>query len=143
MFRKILLRYKENNDKLLACVFLHKLVFNWAICWHGYVFVCAPSRNKSLQKRGFQHLERMLEIYGFETLSVFNNIAVEDQTQIKDRREIRSKILLIEENLLTNKKVILFDDVYSSFETLHTCYQLIKPHCKKVRIISLSNIRKK
>lgn len=141
-FRNALLQYKENNDRFLAPIFLHPILLDFKIRFRNHIFICAPSRYESLQKRGFEHLELMLEIYGFKTLKLFNNYSPFDQTQVKNRNSIAQYIKLNDTKLYTDQKYVLFDDVVSSGSTLAACAELLTCIVDNLTIIALASVKK-
>lgn len=141
-FRTALLQFKESRDRFLAPIFIHPIYLDLYTRFHDYIFVCAPSRKESYVQRGFQHLELMLEIYGFKTVEVLINNSEVDQTQSKNRESICDNIFLIDPHVIKGKKVVLFDDVMTSGSTIRSCYDLLEPYCKKIKIIVLSNSKK-
>lgn len=141
-FRKLLLQYKENNDKFLAPIFLHPILLDLSIKFRNHIFVCAPSRLESMKLRGFEHLQLMLEVYGFKTLEIFENDAKIDQTQSKNREDISKHIILKDIPIDTSSKIVLFDDVLTSGSTIKACYQLLCPFFEDITVIVLSSAKK-
>lgn len=141
-FRNALLQYKENNDRFLAPLFLHPILLDLKIRFRKHIFICAPSRADSLNKRGFEHLELMLEVYGFKTLKILSNHSPHDQTQVKNRGDIFHYISMDEVSLKADDKVVVFDDVVSSGSTLHACAKLISSISKNLTLIALSSVKK-
>lgn len=137
-FRSLLLRYKEASDIFLAPVFLHAILIELKLKYAKYTFICAPSRAESLSKRGFMHLELMLEVYGFKTLDYFVNESPIDQTQSPYRPNIEKYIKIRNEIDLSDKNIVLFDDVMTSGSTLKVCHKLLKNKPKNLRVISLA-----
>lgn len=141
-FRRVLLQYKEHGDRFLAPVFLHSVLLDLKLMGSEAIYICAPSRDESIKKRGFEHLELLLEVYGFKTLNCFYNNSNEDQTQSKNRQDIVSKIGLKSTIPKQYKNLILFDDVITSGSTIRACYDLLKSSGNKVKVIVLAKTTK-
>ena len=141
-FRSAYLQYKEVQDRFLAPCFVYPILMDLRVLYGSYTFVLAPSRIDSQKKRGFQHLELLLEVYGFKTCSPFENHAREDQTQIKDRRDIHQAIHFKPDAVIPKRKVILFDDILSSGATILRCHELLIRKCDRVKVVVLASTGK-
>lgn len=130
--RHLLLRYKEGKDQYLSRVFLAEESFILPLLLRNWVVVCAPSRQESMVSRGFHHLEKMMDNLKIPVVSVFENIAKYDQSQSVDRSQITEYIVLKDAVAITNKKVVIFDDIITSGNTMKRCLDLVSPKARRV-----------
>lgn len=138
-----LFRYKTQNDFVLREVFfspfkrlLHFLYFN-------YTIVLAPSTEKNLQARGFNHLEEMCRCL---ELPIWNPFLKGESTPQKylgllERKKVHQHISLKKGFDFSNKKILLVDDVMTTGSTFIACASLLKK--QKIKTIKgLIAIRK-
>lgn len=112
----------------------------------GYTIVPIPSWHEDDEKRGFNHVVEIFKHIRLPTLKCLykkNNHKQSAMSQ-KQREYIKDIIGIKENNVLTNKKILLVDDVYTTGSTISAAIKLIKTcRPKDVKILVLSmNCRK-
>ncbi len=138
-FKKILFQYKALDDYALKDVFLCcfpelKKKFK------NYVIVTIPSSEKDNNRRGFSPNDEIAKVFSNHIFNGLYKINDYKQTRQKDRTLIR-KILRIRNGIqLRNRKVLIFDDVMTSSNTIQAAISLIeKCHPQSIEILVLSS----
>lgn len=140
---RILFRFKEDGDLPLAPSFFYPLK-KYFKKHNDCVYVLMPSSTKKTSERGFFALEMMVKPYVINyccPLVKTKNIKQSLQ-RAKQRKEIDKAIQLQDIKDITNKKVILIDDVCTTGNTLLAAYRLIKPHALSVKAITFAFTKK-
>lgn len=137
-FRKILYQYKALGDYALKDAFLNSFP-ELKRKYRKHVIVIIPSSKKDNARRGFCPNEQIAYVFSnqiFTGLYKSNNYK---QTKQRDRTLIK-KVLKIDNGfLLEDKKVLIFDDVMTSSNTLQTAISLIeKYHPKSIELLVLA-----
>lgn len=141
-----LMNYKEYKDYELAKVFLYPFLPIIKLLFHHHIFIPCPSSKTRIENRGFDHLEEILKN---SNLNYLNILRKKDDIQQKNKRAInRLDNMQIEideskKNGLISKKVVLFDDVYTTGKTFFSCVDVLKKlHVKKIKgLIILNNYK--
>lgn len=129
----LLIRYKDYLDIPLATIFVKPYINLINILFKGYTIVLIPSSESMETRRGFNHLKNML--VGCK-LSIVDCLKKEDHIQrfSKDRNlqfEFKEDVSL--------SKVIIFDDVITSGNSMQAALDLIDPIASKVILFSVIN----
>ena len=122
-----LIQYKECMDEALKDMFLFD-VKDWIrFHYHNCVFLCAPSSQKNLERRGFQHVISMFEQCGIEILDCFEKIGDVSQKEasLKERTEISDVLVLKKDVQLPEKRLVLIDDTVTTGNTLFALQKLL------------------
>ena len=139
--RAMLYQLKGCYDYELRHIFLERYVIENRLIYHNYYVIPIPSYIKDDETRGFNHVE---EIFSSLKLKVLKIIEKTDHFKQADhnkeqRAEISKHLKIIGNPDLTNKKVLLVDDVYSTGSTMKAAISLVeKLHPKKIRILVMS-----
>ncbi len=138
--QELLYQFKGCYDYELYSVFLEYYSSYLNIKFRGYEIVPAPSSKKSDKERGFNHVEEM-----FKTLRLKMNKCIHKTKQRKQadlttkEREKIGEYLVIDDVDLSNKKILLVDDVYTTGSTIKSMIQLIKQKgAKKIKVLLMS-----
>lgn len=137
---RLIIRYKDLLDKPLANVFLKEWMWLINLLFKDYKLVLVPSSQALLNRRGFNHLEAILENCKLEIIDCLKK---EDSIQrfSKTERKLKFKFKYIPHNL---DKIIIFDDVVTSGNSLLAAIQLLAPISNKIILITIAtNIKKK
>ncbi|NLA78850.1 MAG: hypothetical protein GX845_04800 [Erysipelothrix sp.] len=129
-----LFRYKEDCDVVMAPSFFYG--FKRRIKKHkDWVFVMMPSSASKTKERGFHPLHSMLQPYAKNiSWALFKETDAKQTTLPKSlRQHVQIGIDPLQRASLTNKKVVLVDDVMTTGSTMSAAYALFKditPHVK-------------
>ncbi len=132
-----LMNFKEYGDIELAKCFLSLYLPILKILFKNYIYLPCPSSHKRNQNRGFVHLEEILKAYKFPyCLALEKTSDEENKNQSVSQRNAVSSSIRINSNAsyLSGKKVVVFDDVFTTGNTFRSsCQAIEKIHPKKIR----------
>ena len=139
--RALLYQLKGCFDYELALTFLDRYIQEIRLKYFGYIIVPIPSYIKDDERRGFNHVQEIFKILNLKTV---NAIIKTDHFKQADndhekRKEISKHLQLVDGVDLSNKKVLLVDDVYSTGSTMKASIKLIeKLHPKKIKVLVMA-----
>lgn len=137
MFQTLLLQYKECYDEALYDVFLYKIDNYINFRYFNYRLLLAPSSKTKMEKRGFDHLDKMFSSVWLKRVKGLR--AINDINQQGKSFYQRS---LMESNYIYNgprlDKVLIVDDLSTTGSTLRGIYKAIKPYANRVRFLVLA-----
>ncbi len=124
-----LLKYKEQREVELAPCFLFRYSSMLKMLAKSYVIVPLPSSPAKVEERGFSHLNLMLDSYGIPYADALTKSSddIQKEAGAADRGK-KSTIVLRDEmkDSIYKKKILLFDDVFTTGSTLKASYNVIK-----------------
>lgn len=136
----LLYQFKGCKDYELKTIFLEYYRSFLKIKYWGYTLIPAPSYKESDEERGFNHVEEI-----FKSLGIKINKCIHKTKQVKqadltsDERENINKYLVIDDVDLSNKKVLIVDDVYTTGSTIKAMINLVKhKHPRKIQVLVMS-----
>jgi competence protein ComFC len=134
IFKSRIHQYKSLGDIVLGQTFLHQHHDYLKLKYHGYTFVPAPSHDEHKQQRGFQHLDEILYSLGLPITHVFfkNKPYRQAEQDFQGRQGIRN-IIQRQEHILVPQKIVLFDDVITTGETIRSMIRQL-PNNQKINI---------
>lgn len=137
-FKKILYQYKALDDYALKDVFLCCFPELKSKYKH-HIVVIIPSSEKDNARRGFCPNKEITKCFSDHVFRGLYKLGDYKQTQQKDRSLIR-KVLKIKNGIeLYNKKVLIFDDVMTSSNTIQAAISLVeKYHPQSIDVLVLS-----
>ncbi len=150
--RELLIQYKEYKDEALGAVFLYPYIDKLRGHYKDYNLVPIPSNAKSFSERGFQHVQTLFSPLRLPFLDILKNSSDRQQKDLSlaERKNISKHLHLRNNSNLTDKKLLLVDDILTTGSTLQAAYNLLNNRCKKVECIVvtyneryLSNFQKK
>lgn len=129
-----LIRYKDYLDLGLALIFLapYNIILN--ALFKNYDIVLIPSSERMIERRQFNHLELMLQDCSLKKYDCL--IKHEDYIQ---RFSHDKNLGFSFKKDITFDKVIIFDDVITSGNSMLSALDLIKPKANKVILLSVIN----
>lgn len=135
----MLYQYKENRDIALHCVFFHTYMKKINVKFRQYQIVIMPSSKEKIQERGFHHLREMLKDCKLPILDPFEKIGNRKQSlqSYKERQNIASYIQLKGNYDISNRPILLVDDVITTGATLKHAYHLLSGHTSKIEALVL------
>ena len=128
LLKQALITYKEGRDYELKDIFLYFFIPYIKLMYHNYIFIPIPSKKENILKRGFNHLTSMLSPYKLKIVEALENISTSQQKNLNasKRRENNSIILNNNVDTLRGKKLVLFDDVMTTGNTISSAIKEIK-----------------
>lgn len=139
-FKQLLFQYKGQYDLALKDVFLCTMVTELQRKYKDYIIVVIPSSNEDNNKRGFCPNEKIVETFSTKIFTGMYKNTNYKQTSQKDRTGIKKVLEIKDGYLLTNQKILIFDDVMTSGNTILACTEIIAPyHPKCIEILILSS----
>lgn len=139
--KSLLFQLKGCSDIELAEVFLNRYKGLIRFRYHDYVMVPAPSDDESDLERGFNHV---IEIFKGTKLPIVRAIRKtqkhkQSDQDYKNRLEVKKYLCFDESIDITNKKVLIVDDVMTTGSTIKAMISLIKEHNpKKIAVVVMS-----
>ena len=140
IFQSRIHQYKSLGDIVLGKTFLHQHRDYLKLKYHGYTFVPAPSHEEHMQQRGFYHLDEILVSLGLPIIHFFykNKPYRQAEQDFQGRQEIHT-IIERHKHILMPQKIVLFDDVMTTGETIRSMIKSLPIHQKIIiKIIVLA-----
>jgi len=140
LFKSRIHQYKTLGDLELGKTFLHQHYDYLRLKYRGFTFLLAPSHPDHLVDRGFHHLDEILVPLGFPLLHVFyKNKAYRQAEQDYHGRQGIHNVIQRHTDKPLPRKLVLFDDVMTTGETIRSMTRLIPIHEKfDLKIIILA-----
>ena len=128
LLKQILIKYKESLDYELRDTLLYLFLPYIRLYSLNYIFVPIPSSKTSLERRGFSHLNEILNISKLKYADILENNEVDIQKNLNISSRVKNKNITLKSNACNykNKNIILFDDVYTSGTTFLSALNEIK-----------------
>lgn len=140
-FKTLLFQYKGLYDIALKDAFLCMYNQELISSYKNYWIVVAPSTTHNNNLRGFAPVATIASTF---TTQVFTGLyKKEDYKQSSDtyekRKEVIHKIGIRHGEILTNKNVLILDDVLTSSSTMFACLKLVESYNpRKIALMALS-----
>ena len=151
IIRKLIIQYKFNNKSYLYKTFCEiiakdKKVFDFIKSYD--IIIPVPIHKKRMKERGYNQSELIsrelastldLEIYTNVLVKVKNNKPQSILTQKEREENTKNAYKLANSEKIYNKKVLIFDDVYTTGATISACIkELEKAYPNKIGILALA-----
>lgn len=142
--RALLYQFKGCFDYELKEIFFDRYCNEMRLEYIGYYIIPIPSYSGDDEKRGFNHVEELFQILKLKQLKIIektDHFKQADHNK-EERAEIYKHLRIIGNPDLTNKKVLIVDDVYSTGSTMKAAIKLIENlHPKKIKILVMSKTK--
>ena len=138
--QEILYQFKGCKDYESRSIFLEYYANYLNYKFNGYYIVPAPSTENSDKERGFNHVEEMFKITNLKMLKIVHKTKERKQADLttKERQKI-GKYLSIDDVDLSEKKILIVDDVYTTGSTIKSMIKLVKEKgAKKIKVLLMS-----
>lgn len=142
----LIYQFKGCNDIALSKAFLDYDLFYLRIKFIGYYLVCAPSYVDHDKKRGFNHVEEIFKHLKLPILNLFKKDKDFKQSDLskKEREKAVSNISLNKSMDLSNKKLLLVDDIITTGSTIKRMISLLKEKkLKSLKVLTIAYTRSK
>ena len=138
-FKQILFQYKGQGDYALKDAFLNAF-YDFKIRYRRHLIAIVPSSKQDDQRRGFNPNEMIVRSFSNNIFAGLYKSAAYKQTSQNDRSQVKKIIKIKDGNMLTNRDVVIFDDVITSGNTIIACANLIASfHPKSISIIVMAS----
>ena len=136
--RHAIIQYKECYDESLYDIFLYRILWDIKLRYIGYTIILAPSSNKALNERGFNHLYLIFKCLNMPILDVLYKISNKQQktNNYQDRKEIINDIK-IKKDIVLPKKILVVDDIVTSGGTILAIKECLKDYNIKIKYLTL------
>lgn len=136
--RETIIKYKFNEQSYLYKTFAEIILNNYKICsfLKKYdIIIPVPLYIDKFNKRGYNQTELIARVLARELrikidtkiLKKVKNTAVQSTLKGKERvKNIKDAFEVTENQILKGKKVILFDDIYTTGSTANECARVLK-----------------
>jgi competence protein ComFC len=126
LFKSRIHLYKTLGDIELGKTFLYPQHDYLKLKYSGFTFLPAPSHQDHIAQRGFHHLREILLPLGFPILEVFykNKAYRQAEQDSRGRQEIHD-VIQRDPHTPIPKKIVLFDDVMTTGETMRRMIRLM------------------
>lgn len=135
--RKKLIDYKFNNKPYLYKTFAKIILKNKKVC--GFlknydIIIPVPIHKKRKLKRGYNQTELIAkEIAKYTNLKLEKNVLVKQKntvmqsalTKAKRQQNIKNAFMVKNVEKVLNKKVLIFDDIYTTGSTVKECSKIL------------------
>ena len=138
-FKQLLFQYKGLYDMALKDVFLDIFHQELKNRYRKYLIVVVPSSQRDNARRGFVPNEEIVNTLGVDIFTGIYKTKEYKQTSQVHRSDVADILAIVGGNSIRGRKVVIFDDVITSGNTIITCISLIKKyHPKSIEIMVLA-----
>ena len=95
------------------------------------------SSDKKIKERGFHHVKKIFSILDLPFLDVIKKKSDFQQKKVHNR-QIQNEFELVDNMIdLSNKKILLVDDIITTSGSIVACYNLLKGRCQRIEVLVL------
>ena len=146
IIRDLLINYKFNNYSYLADTFAYLIKNNkkmFGILKSYDIIIPVPLHKKRLLERGYNQTELIAKKLGIKVetncLIKIKNIKPQSTKNAEERKkDIKNTYILKNEEKIKGKKVLLFDDIYTTGSTANECIKTIIKATNKIGFLSIA-----
>lgn len=138
--RELIYKFKGLFDIELRTIFIEYFIAELEDKYWGYTISFAPSFIEDDKKRGFNHIQEIFSFWRWKKINCFlkkENIKQSSQS-FSNRNSIKD-IIDVNAHLLRGiKKLLIVDDIFTSGNTLLSCYEKAKEQgVKKIKLLAI------
>ena len=146
IIRDLLINYKFNDYSYLADTFAYLIKNNkkmFGILKSYDIIIPVPLHKKRLLERGYNQTELIAKKLGIKVetncLIKIKNIKPQSTKNAEERKkDIKNTYILKNEEKIKGKKVLLFDDIYTTGSTANECIKTIIKATNKIGFLSIA-----
>ena len=141
--RSVIYQFKGCHDYELRTVFLEGMHWYYRLRFHGYVIVPVPSYAAHDEARGFNHVYEIFSQIGLPMVKAIKKNKDIKQASLgrRKRKQVKHALELIKPKFVTNKKILLVDDVYTTGSTIKACINLLqKAKPRTIHVLVLAKV---
>lgn len=142
--QSLLYQFKGCYDYELRDVFLIRYYRELSLRYKNYVVVPIPSFSEDDEEREFNHVVEIFRLLNLQMLFLLKKTARVKQANStsKQRKDIHKYLQLVDRPDLSNKKILIVDDVYTTGSTMKAAIALIRQlNPKKIRVLVISKTK--
>ena len=142
--KELIYKYKGCFDYELKDVFLNLYYKEIRMRYSTYKIIPIPSYAEDDKVRGFNHVVEMFKKLGLETLPIIEKTAhfKQAENKAKKRSEINKYLVIKKPIDLSNTKVLIVDDIYTTGSTMRAAINLVeKLNPKQIRVLVFAKTR--
>lgn len=146
IIRDLLINYKFNDYSYLADTFAYLIKNNkkmFGILKSYDIIIPVPLHKKRLLERGYNQTELIAKKLGIKVetncLIKIKNIKPQSTKNAEERKkDIKNTYILKNKEKIKGKKVLLFDDIYTTGSTANECIKTIIKATNKIGFLSIA-----
>lgn len=138
-FQKQLYQFKGQYDQALASLFLEFFKEDLTYKYDDYIIVVLPSSDEDNEQRGFNANVELIQSLNYIPFIGLYKTQRYKQTDSNDRSQIETILQIKNGADLTNKKILIFDDVITSGHSLLAAIkkvELFNPKCIEIIVLA-------
>ena len=140
----LLYQFKACFDIELRKLFLDRYIRELKMLYFGYTVVPIPSYPKDDEIREFNHVEEMFKELKLPVLKLLTKTKrIKQATSVScNRKKMKRYLSLVDTPNLSEKKILIVDDVYTTGSTMKSAIELIKTlNPKKIKVLVMSKTK--
>ena len=142
--KELIYKYKGCFDYELKDIFLNLYYKEIRMRYSTYKIIPIPSYAEDDKVRGFNHVVEMFKKMGLEPLPIIEKTAhfKQAENKAKKRSEINKYLVIKKPIDLSNTKVLIVDDIYTTGSTMRAAINLVeKLNPKQIRVLVFAKTR--
>lgn len=142
--KELIYKYKGCFDYELKDVFLNLYYKEIRMRYSTYKIIPIPSYAEDDKVRGFNHVVEMFKKLDLEPLPIIEKTAhfKQAENKAKKRSEINKYLVIKKPIDLSNTKVLIVDDIYTTGSTMRAAINLVeKLNPKQIRVLVFAKTR--
>lgn len=144
--RKLIYQFKGCYDYELCDVFLHDFYRTLKLLYSNRVIIPIPSYKNDDELRGFNHVMEIYNKMGLVVLVILEKTEKHKQaiSTVNSRQEVYKYLAIKNQIDLSNKHVLLVDDIYTTGATMKSAITLVeKLNPKSIKVLVVAKTKPK